>query len=147
MIGKAYRDGLEQSKLEVLSLVDVEEGTIEPGLSAAIKTHGRCPSRNFTLPDYTGLETEIQSTEPTDAEVDSVIEGLRAERADFKVAERAAAKGDYVRFGYDGTLDGKPLAEIVGRQGHLRQGPADLGGGRRRQRRPAPGRLASSSPA
>ena len=37
VIGKAYRDGLEQSKLVVLSLVDVEEGAIEPGLSAAIK--------------------------------------------------------------------------------------------------------------
>jgi len=43
-----------------------------------------------------------------------MIEGLRAERADFKVADRAAAKGDYVRFGYTGTLDGKPVAEVVG---------------------------------
>jgi trigger factor len=56
----------------------------------------------------------VEPTEPTDAEVDGVIEGLRAERADFKVAERPAAKGDYVRFGYAGTLDGKPLDEVVG---------------------------------
>ena len=112
VIGKAYRDGLEQSKLEVLSLVEVEEGTIEPGLSAAIKlTVDVRPE--FALPDYTGLETEVQTTEPTGAEVDTVIEGLCAERADFKVAERRAAKGDYVRFGYTGTLDGKPLADLV----------------------------------
>ncbi len=113
VVGKAYRDGLEQSKLEVLSLVDVEEGTIEPGLSAAIKlTVDVSPA--IKLPEYTGLELEIQPTEPTAVEMDRVIEGLRAERADFKVAERAAAKGDYVRFGYTGTLAGKPLAEIVG---------------------------------
>lgn len=112
IIGKAYRDGLEQSKLEVLSLVEVEEGSIEPGLSAAIKlTVDVRPE--IKLPDYNGLVTEIQPTEPTDAEVDTVIEGLRAERADFKVAERAAAKGDYVRFGYTGTLDGQPLTELV----------------------------------
>jgi trigger factor len=112
VIGKAYRDGLEQSKLEVLSLVEVEEGSIEPGLSAAIKlTVDVRPE--IKLPDYNGLVTEIQPTEPTDAEVDTVIEGLRAERADFKVAERAAAKGDYVRFGYTGTLDGQPLTELV----------------------------------
>ena len=112
VIGKAYRDGLDQSKLEVLSLVDVEEGTIEPGLSAAIKlTVDVRPE--FKLPDYNGLATETQSTEPTNAEVGTVIEGLRAERADFKVAERAAAKGDYVRFGYTGTFDGKPLTEVV----------------------------------
>lgn len=113
VIGKAYRDGLEQSKLEVLTLVDVEEGTIESGLSAAIKlTVDVRPE--FQLPDYSSLETEIQPADPTDAEIDSAIDALRGERADFKVAERAAAKSDYVRFGYSGTLDGKPLAEIVG---------------------------------
>lgn len=113
VIGKAYRDGLEQSKLQVITLVDVEEGAIEPGLSAAIKlTVDVRPE--IKLPEYVGIETEIQPTEPTDAEVDGVIEGLRAERADFKVAERAAAKGDYVRFGYTGTLDGKSLDEVVG---------------------------------
>jgi trigger factor len=113
VIGKAYRDGLDQSKLAVLSLVEVEEGTIEPGLSAAIKlTVDVRPE--FKLPDYLGLETEIQPAGPTDAEIGAVIEGLRSERADFKVAERAAAKSDYVRFGYAGTLDGRPLAEVVG---------------------------------
>ena len=113
VIGKAYRDGLEQSKLEVLTLVDVEEGAIEPGLSAAIKLTVDV-SPTIKLPEYMGLELEIQPTQPTDAEIDQVIDGLRSERADFKVAERAAAKGDYVRFGYTGTLDGKPLDELVG---------------------------------
>ena len=113
VIGKAYRDGLEQSKLEVLSLVDVEEGAIEPGLSAAIKlTVDVRPE--FKLPDYTGIETQVQPAEPTAAEIDTMVEGLRAERADFKVADRAAAKSDYVRFGYAGTYEGKPLTELVG---------------------------------
>ena len=113
VIGKAYRDGLEQSKLEVLSLVDVEEGAIEPGLSAAIKLTVDV-SPTIKLPEYTGLELEIQPTEPTTAEIDQVIDGLRSERADFKVAERASTKGDYVRFGYTGSYEGKPLSEFVG---------------------------------
>jgi len=122
VVSKAYRDGLEQSKLEVLSLVDVEEGAIEPSLSAAIKlTVDVRPA--FQLPEYNGIETEVHSTEPTDAEIDKVIEGLRAERADFKVAERAAARGDYVRFGYEGSLDGKPLADIVGDKGIYAKAP------------------------
>ncbi|HWA24493.1 MAG TPA: trigger factor [Lacunisphaera sp.] len=113
VISKAYRDGLEQSKLEVLSLVDVDEGAIEPGSAAAIKlTVDVTPT--IKLPVYTGLVLEIQPTEPTEAEIDQVIEGLRSERADFKVAERAAAKGDYVRFGYTGSLAGKPIDELVG---------------------------------
>lgn len=113
VVGKAYRDGLEQSKLLVLTVVDVEEGTIEAGLSAAIKlTVDIRP--DFQLPEYLGLETEVQAVEPGDAEIDAAIDVLRGERADFNVAERAATKGDYVRFGYEGALDGKPLGELVG---------------------------------
>jgi trigger factor len=113
VVGKAYREGLEQAKLDVLSLVDVEEGAIESGLSAAIKlTVDVRPE--IALPDLANLRTEIQPTEPSAEEIDRVIEELRAERADFKVAARPAAKGDYVRFGYTGTLDGKSLAELVG---------------------------------
>jgi trigger factor len=116
VIGKAYRDGVDQSKLEVLTLVEVEEGAIEPGLSAAIKlTVDVRPE--FELPDYNGLATEILPNAPSDEEIEKVIEGLRSERADFKVAGRAAAKGDYVRFGYEGTLDGQPLTGIVGDKG------------------------------
>ncbi len=122
VISRAYRQGLDESKLDVLSLVNVEEGEVKPGLSAAI-TLTLDVRPQFELPEYTGLATEVQPTEPTDAEVDAVIENLRAERADFKVAERAAAKGDYVRFGYEGTLDGKPLAEVVGDKGIYAKAP------------------------
>ncbi len=113
VVSKAYRQGLEQSKVDVLSIVDVAEGEFAPGSAAEIKvTVDVRPT--FELPNYKGLTTEVAATEATDAEVDQVIEGMRAERADFKVAERPSAKGDYVRFGYAGTLDGQPLAGIVG---------------------------------
>lgn len=116
VVSKAYRQGLEESKLDVISIVDVEEGEFAPGLSAAVKVTVDVRPE-IKLPEYVGITTEVAPTEPTDAEVDAVIEGLRAERADFKIAERPAAKGDYVRFGYTGTLDGKPLTEVVGDKG------------------------------
>ena len=113
VISKAYRDGLEESKLDVLALVDVEEGAVEPGLSAAIKlTVDVRP--DFKLPEYKGLATEVKATEPTAEEIEAVIQGLRSERADFKTAERPAQKGDYVKFGYEGTLDGQALDALVG---------------------------------
>jgi trigger factor len=113
VVSKAYRQGLEESKLDVISIVDVSEGEFAPGVSAEVKvTVDVRPT--ITLPTYLGIATEVAPTEPTEDEVNKVIEGLRAERADFKVAERPAAKGDYVKFGYSGTLDGKPLSEVVG---------------------------------
>ena len=112
VVSKAYKSALDQEKLEVLNVVNLEEGTIEAGLSAAV-TVTVDVSPEFTLPDYVGLPTEIAPTEATDSEVEAVIEGLRGERADFKVADRAAQKTDYVKLSYEGTLDGKPVAEIV----------------------------------
>ena len=113
ILSQAYRDGLKDSKLDVLSLVEVEEGALEPGLPVAITlTVDVRPT--FTLPEYKGLVTEVKGTEPTEAEIDAVIQGLRSERADFKAAERPAQKGDYVKFGYEGALDGQPLDALVG---------------------------------
>lgn len=112
-VSKAYRSALEKEKLQVLNVVNVEEGTIEPGSPATI-TVTVDVRPEFTLPDYVGLATTGPSVEPTDAEVDNVIQALRSEGADFKPAARPAKKGDYVKLAYEGTLDGKPIAEIAG---------------------------------
>ena len=112
VVTKAYRGALEKEKLDVLNVVSVEEGTIEPGADVSI-TVTVDVRPEFTLPDYVGLPTSVDSAEPTDAEIDNVIQGLRSESADFKPAEHAAAKGDYVKLSYEGTLDGKPVAEIA----------------------------------
>jgi trigger factor len=45
--------------------------------------------------------------------VDATIQQLRSERAEFKPADRAAQKGDYVKLAYEGTIDGQSIAEIV----------------------------------
>ncbi len=110
--GKAYRGGIDKTKLEVVNIVKVEEGTIEPGLSAAI-TFTIDVQPPFELPEYVGLPIHVQPIEPTEAEIDKVIENLRQERADFKAAARPARKGDYVKLAYEGTVDGRPITELV----------------------------------
>ena len=112
VIAKAYRTALEQEKLDVLNIVNVDEGKITTGSPANV-TITLDVRPDFALPDYSNLTTEIAPTEATDAEVDAVIQGLRAERADFKPAERPAQKGDYVKLAYEGKIDGKPISEIA----------------------------------
>ena len=112
VISKAYRDALEKEKLQVLNVVNVEEGTIEPGAPATI-TVTLDVRPEFTLPDYVGLPTQVAPVEPTDAEIDNVLQALRSEGADFKPAERPASKGDYVKLSYEASMDGKPLSEEV----------------------------------
>lgn len=112
VVTKAYRDGLEQSKLDVLQITGVDEGTIAADQPAIITiTVDLRPS--FELPEYAGLATTVTPAEPTDAEVDAAIEELRGQRAEFNVAERASQKGDYVKLSYTGTVDGQPILELV----------------------------------
>jgi trigger factor len=113
VVTKAYRGALDKEKLDVLNVVSVDEGKIEPGSPVAI-TVTVDVRPDFTLPDYIGLPTQIAPVDPTDAEIDGVIQALRSESADFKAAERPARKGDYVKLAYEGSLDGRKIAEIAG---------------------------------
>ena len=112
VVARAYRGALEDKKLDVINVVNVEEGKIEVAAPAAV-TITVDVRPDFKLPEYTGLPTQVEPAEATDTEVDNVVEQLRAERADFKVADRAAQKGDYVKLAYEGSLDGKPIAELA----------------------------------
>jgi trigger factor len=112
VVGKAYRGGLDKTKLDVVNVVKIEEGTIESGLSAAI-TFTVDVQPPFELPEYIGLPAQVRPTEPTEAEIDGTIESLRQERANFKTAARPAQKGDYVMLAYEGAVDGKPIAELA----------------------------------
>jgi trigger factor len=113
VVTMAYRGALEKEKLDVLNVVNVEEGTIEKGAPAAI-TVTVDVRPEFTLPDYAGLPTKIAPADPTDAEIDNVIQALRTESAEFKAAERPAKKGDYVKLAYEGSVGGTKISEIAG---------------------------------
>lgn len=111
VVTQAYQSGLAEAKLDVLRLVDAQPGELAAGQPAEIRfTVDLRPQ--FDLPAYDGLETEVAPTEATDQEVDQAIESMRSERADFRVADRPSAKGDFVKLSYEGTLDGKPIADL-----------------------------------
>lgn len=112
LLAKAYREGLEKQKLDVLNIVNVEEGTLQSNAAATI-TFTVDIRPEFTLPEYTGIATEVAPTDVSDDEVAKVIESLRAERADFKAADRPAQKGDYVKLAYEGTIDGKAITDLA----------------------------------
>jgi trigger factor len=109
---KAYQSSIEDSKLQVLNVVNVEEGDITPDAAATI-TVTVDVHPEFDLPEWEGLPTTTESTESTDDEVEQTLQNMRFERADFKVVEREAKKSDYVKLAYEGSIDGKSILEIV----------------------------------
>ncbi|MCC5808443.1 MAG: trigger factor [Opitutales bacterium] len=117
---KVYQKALEDSELDVYSVVKFGNGeTFKAGEEATVEiTVDVTPP--FELPPYKGIQTKPPSTEVSDKDVDEAIERLRRERADFTVVERAAAQGDYVRLGYEGTVDGEPVEPKLGEEPRLR---------------------------
>jgi trigger factor len=111
--GKAYRDGLKQSKLDALNVTAIDGGDAIAPDTAATLTFTVDIRPAFDLPEYNGLPTEIAPTEPSDADIEATLNGLRAERAEFKTSTEPAKKGDYVKLAYEGSIDGKPIAEIL----------------------------------
>lgn len=112
IFSKAYREGLEQSKLSPLQLIDAPTVEIKRGedseIAFVLDIHPE-----FNLPEYMGIEITETSEEVTDEEVEKVIVQLREQRADFQQVEREAKKGDYVKTTYEGKIGDEAIADLV----------------------------------
>lgn len=110
VLSDACRSAIEERKLRVLSLAEIED--VEWGDDKSLKFRATLVLQpEFDVPDYKGVPVSIPSTEVTDAEVEESLESLREQQADFPdvTPTRAAAMGDYVVVDYDGTIDGEPV--------------------------------------
>jgi trigger factor len=108
---RAYREAIEQSKVEPIQVVDVEEPSLDSAEVHYIFTVDIRPQ--FELPEYVGLPAQAADVSVKDEEIDQVIEGLRRERAEFKTVDRASQKGDYLKMSLEGSIDGQPITEIA----------------------------------
>ncbi len=112
VVSKAYRDGIKEASVDVLSVVDVAEPTITGGEPAEVEITVEINPK-IELPEYKGLPVTTTDLSVADAEIDAVLENLRRERAEFKTVEREAGEGDYVKFGFEGRIGEEKIAELV----------------------------------
>lgn len=109
-----YPKAIEESKLKVIAL----EGVAEMKLSEAdgMEFTALVEVRpEYKLPKYKGLAIDSKEVKVEDADVDAQFEGMRKMFAKFEDAKEGdiVGDGDFVQFDYKGTLDGKPLSEVV----------------------------------
>ncbi|MFL6515676.1 MAG: trigger factor [Chthoniobacterales bacterium] len=113
LVSKSYRDAIEQKQLRVVSLTNVEDVEFRDDKSIRFRATV-ITAPEFQLPDYKNIKVEVPAAEVTDAEVDAAIERLRDQAADFAdVTDRALQMGDFAVIDFDGTVEGKPLAEVA----------------------------------
>lgn len=112
VITESYEKALKEAKHDLCSVVDIEGDDIVMGKKAVVTvTVDIYPE--FKLPKYKELTVKLPKAVIDDKEVEKTIDLIRGQRAQFTPVERPAQTGDYVRLNYAGTLNGKPVSEIV----------------------------------
>src|SRR5438270_13112846 len=113
LVSKSYREAIEQKKLRVASLTNLEE--VHFGEDKSMRFQATVVTApEFKLPNYKNVPVELPDTKVTEAEIEATLERLRDQTADFvDVPERAAQMEDFIVIDYEGTMDGKPISEVA----------------------------------
>jgi trigger factor len=113
LVAKSYREAIEQKKLRVASLTNVDEVRVGEDKSMSFQATV-VMSPEFKLPDYKKISVELPDAKVTEQEIDATLERLRDQTADFVDApDRAAQMEDFVVLDFEGTVDGKPVSEVA----------------------------------
>ena len=113
LVSKSYHEAIAEKQLRVVSLTSLEE--VEFGEDRSMRFRATVVTApEFELPDYKGIPLRLPDTKVTDAEINAAVERLREQSADFvDVPERGAALEDFVVINFEGTIEGRAIAEIV----------------------------------
>ena len=113
LISKSYREAIDQEKLRVVSLTNLEG--VEFNDDRSIKFRATViTAPEFDLPEYKNIPVELPGGEVTSSEVDTAIERLREQTADFgDVKDRALKMDDFVVIDFQGQVDGKAISEVA----------------------------------
>ena len=113
LVSKSYHEAIAEKQLRVVSLADV--GDVEFGEDRSMRFRATVVTApEFELPDYENIPVQLPPTTVNEADVDTAIERLRDQTADFiDAASRELVMGDYAVLDYNGAVDGVPISEIV----------------------------------
>jgi trigger factor len=112
VVSQAHQEGVVGADFEVFNIVELNEGEIAGGQDATVTfTVDVVPS--FELPAYEGIKVTNEPTDASEEEVSKMLNQILSQRAEFNVAEKAAAQGDYVQCGYEGKIGDELVADLV----------------------------------
>src|SRR5438094_10280880 len=113
LVSRSYREAIEQKKLRVASLTNLED--VQFGEDKSMRFQATVVTApEFKLPDYKNIPVELPDTKVTEAEIEATLERLREQTADFvDVLERAAQMEDFIVIEFEGTIEGKQFSEVA----------------------------------
>ena len=113
LVSKSYHEAIEQEQLRVASLANIED--VQFGEDKSMRFRATVVTApEFELPDYRKIPVQLPDTEGSDSEVDSALDRLRDQAADFvDVPGRGLQMGDFAVLDFEGSVEGKPISEIA----------------------------------
>ncbi|GBQ00039.1 trigger factor [Streptomyces spongiicola] len=109
---KFYTDAVNEAEINPLGQPEVDITELKDGetLNFTAEVDVR-PA--IEIPDYSGIEVEVDAVEVSDEDVEESVEQLRTRFASTSPVERAAAEGDVVTVDLEAKVDGEVLADGV----------------------------------
>jgi trigger factor len=109
---KFYTEAVNEAEIDVLGQPEVDITDLKDGetLNFTAEVDIR-PS--LEIPDYSGIEVEVDPVEVTDEDVEKSVEQLRERFASTSPVERAAEEGDVVTIDLEAKVEGEVLEDGV----------------------------------
>lgn len=109
---KFYTEAVNEAELNVLGQPEVDITDLKDGetLNFTAEVDVR---PTIEIPDYSGIEVEVDATEVTEEDVDKAVEQLRDRFASTAPVERAAEDGDVVTIDLEAKVEGEVLEDGV----------------------------------
>ena len=112
---KMYVEALQENSLEPIAQPEIEVTRLEDNDTLEFTAEVDVKPE-ITVPDYDGVEAQVDDVELTDADVEEQVQALRERFATLLDVDRPAADGDMVVIDLKATQDGEVVegAEVAG---------------------------------
>lgn len=109
---KFYTEAVNEAELNVLGQPEVDITELKDGetLNFTAEVDVR---PTIEIPDYSGIEVEVDAVEVSDEDVEKAVEELRERFASTSPVERAAQDGDVVTIDLEAKVDGEVLEDGI----------------------------------
>jgi trigger factor len=105
-----YVQALQENDITPLSQPELDLSDVEDGKDLSFSAELDVKPV-ITLPDYAGIEAEVDEISIGDDEVDEQLEGLRERFGSLTPVDRPAGDGDFVTIDLAASKDGEPIPE------------------------------------
>ncbi len=110
VLPKLYLQALQDNNLMPLGQPELDLDEVEDGVPLNFSAELDVKPE-ITLPDYDGIEAEVDDISVGDDEVDEQIESLRERFGSLTPVDRPADDGDFVTIDLSAAKDGEPIEE------------------------------------